>query len=101
MIAHGVDEDPVVLQLLRTQPGPLLKRISPAVAAAAIADGLETRSSRVIKPARWRPISALRGVIGPVLDARFATDRRILDLLARLDERPSPTRSPHAPERRP
>ena len=89
MIARGVDEDPVVLDLLGTQPGPLLKRITPAAAATAIADGLESRSARVIRPARWRPVSALRGLLGPALDARLVTDRRILDLLARLDERPA------------
>jgi pimeloyl-ACP methyl ester carboxylesterase len=95
MITRGVDEDPLVLDLLGTQPAPLLKRITPAMAAAAIADGLEARSARVVRPARWRPISALRGLIGPALDARFAADRRTLDLLARLDERPAHTRPRH------
>jgi NAD(P)-dependent dehydrogenase (short-subunit alcohol dehydrogenase family) len=98
MIARGVDEDPVVLELLGTLPKPMLKRITPATAAAAIADGLEARSSRVIRPALWRPISALRGLIGPALDARFANDRRILDVLARLDDRPVPT--PSQPSRK-
>jgi hypothetical protein len=65
----------------------MLRRITPAAAATAIADGLEARSSCVIRPALWRPLSALRGLIGPGLDARFATDRRILDVLARLDAR--------------
>ncbi len=87
MIARGVDEDPVVLELLGTLPKPMLRRITPAAAAAAIADGLEARSSRVIRPVLWRPLSGLRGLIGPILDARFATDRRILDVLARLDAR--------------
>jgi len=87
MIARGVDEDPMVLELLGTLPKAMLRRITPAAAATAIADGLETRSSRVIRPALWRPLSALRGLIGPGLDARFATDRRILDVLARLDAR--------------
>jgi hypothetical protein len=98
MIARGVDEDPVVLELLGTLPKPMLKRITPATAAAAIANGLEARSSRVIRPALWRPISALRGLIGPALDARFANDRRILDVLARLDDRPVPT--PSQPSRK-
>ena len=89
MIARGVDEDPVVLELLGVLPKPMLRRISPATAAAAIADGLEARSARVIRPALWRPVSALRGLLGPGLDARFANDRRILDVLARLDARPA------------
>jgi len=76
-----------VLELLGTLPKAMLRRITPAAAATAIANGLEARSSRVIRPALWRPMSALRGLIGPGLDARFTADRRILDVLARLDAR--------------
>jgi hypothetical protein len=72
----------------------MLKRITPASAAVAIADGLESRASRVICPALWRPVCALRGLVGPGLDARFATDRRILDVLARLDARGAATPGP-------
>jgi NAD(P)-dependent dehydrogenase (short-subunit alcohol dehydrogenase family) len=89
MIAHGVDEDPMVLELLGTLPAPLLARITPT----AIADGLERRSSRVIRPALWRPVSALCGLLGPALDARFAADRRILDVLSRLDARGASSRN--------
>ena len=92
IIKHGVDNDDVVLELLATMPKPLLKRVSPASAANAIVDGLEQRSTRVIHPRVWRPVSALRGLLGPSMDARFAGDRRILDVLARLDARPIPTR---------
>ena len=74
----------------------MLKRVTPASAATAIADGLEQRSARVIHPELWRPVSALRGLLGPSLDARFAGDRRILDVLARLDARPTPTSAAHA-----
>ncbi|GAB4008832.1 SDR family NAD(P)-dependent oxidoreductase [Nocardioides ultimimeridianus] len=87
MIARGVDEDPMVLELLGTLPKAMLRRITPAVAATAIADGLESRSARVIRPGLWRPVSALRGLLGPALDARFTRDRRILDVLVRLDAR--------------
>ncbi|MFC7502771.1 hypothetical protein ACFQRR_11985, partial [Nocardioides sp. GCM10030258] len=87
---NGVDADDVVLQLLSALPNPMRKRVTPASAATAIADGLEQRSVRFIHPRVWRPVSALRGLLGPGLDARFATDRRILDVLARLDERPMP-----------
>ncbi|MFL6173298.1 MAG: SDR family NAD(P)-dependent oxidoreductase [Marmoricola sp.] len=93
MIAHGVDEDPMVLELLGTLPAPMLTRITPTAAATAIVDGLERRSSRVIRPTLWRSVSALRGLLGPVLDARFATDRRILDVLARLDARGASSRN--------
>jgi len=95
MIKHGVDEDDMVIELLSQLPKPMLKRVSPASAATALVNGIERRSSRVIHPGLWRPVSALRGLLGPALDARFAKDRRILDVLARLDARPAaaPTRS--------
>lgn len=93
MIKHGVDNDDVVLELLSTLPKPMLKRVTPASAANVIVDGLEQRSARVIHPRVWRPVSALRGILGPSLDAKFAGDRRILDVLARLDARPTSTAS--------
>jgi len=95
MVKHGVDEDDVVIELLSQLPKPMLKRVSPASAAAALVDGIERRSSRVIHPGLWRPVSALRGLLGPAMDARFSADRRILDVLARLDARPAaaPTRN--------
>ena len=89
MIARGVDGDPVVLELLGALPRAMLKRITPAQAATGIADGLEARAARVIRPQLWRPVSSLRGLLGPALDTRFTQDRRILDVLARLDARPS------------
>jgi NAD(P)-dependent dehydrogenase (short-subunit alcohol dehydrogenase family) len=103
MIARGVDEDPVVMELLGTLPKAMLKRITPAQAAAGIVDGLESRAARVIRPNLWRPVSSLRGLLGPALDTRFSQDRRILDVLARLDARPSavaPSTIPAAPSRR-
>jgi NAD(P)-dependent dehydrogenase (short-subunit alcohol dehydrogenase family) len=89
MITHGVDEDPLVLDLLGALPKSLMKRVTPASAAKAIADGLERRTPRVIHPSRWSAISAARGLIGPVLDNKLTTDRTVLDVLARLDQRAS------------
>lgn len=102
MIARGVDEDPVVVELLDALPKAMLKRITPAQAAAGIAEGLEARAARVILPNLWRPVSSWRGFLGPVLDSRFARDRRILDVLARLDARLStpPVAVPAALSRR-
>jgi NAD(P)-dependent dehydrogenase (short-subunit alcohol dehydrogenase family) len=104
MIARGVDEDPVVMELLGALPKVMLKRITPTQAAASIADGLERRSARVIRPSLWGPVSSLRGLLGPTLDTRFSRDRHILDILARLDARPTPAPTPAvtsaAPSRR-
>ena len=72
MIKHGVDDDPIVDELLAALPRALLKRLQPDAAATALADGLTHRSPRVMAPARWKPISALRGLIAPALDPRLA-----------------------------
>ncbi|QDN74478.1 SDR family NAD(P)-dependent oxidoreductase (plasmid) [Streptomyces sp. S1A1-7] len=88
MIKHGVDEDPTIAELLaRTSPRPLLKRIEPDEAAQAIANAIEHRSPRVIQPARWTPLSVLRGVINPSIDARMAGDRKVRALLRKLEAR--------------
>ena len=87
MIKHGVDDDPIVDELLAALPRPLLKRLQPDAAATALADGLTHRSPRVMAPARWKPISALRGLIAPALDPRLARNPRTLAALTELDAR--------------
>ena len=87
MIKHGVDGDPVVDELLAALPRPLLKRLQPDAAATALADGLTHRSPRVMAPARWQPISALRGIVAQALDPRLARNPRTQGALAELDTR--------------
>ena len=87
MIRGGVDADPHVLALLSAMPKFILKRIQPKTAAAAIADGLERRQRSVTVPGRWRPVAALRGVAGPVVDARLASDAAVRRALAQLENR--------------
>lgn len=87
MTKQGVHEDPVVVELLSTLPKSMLKRVSPQSAAMAIAEGIESRSARVVHPARWKAMSALRGVIGFAFDDRLVKNRATLDILARLDSR--------------
>jgi NAD(P)-dependent dehydrogenase (short-subunit alcohol dehydrogenase family) len=93
MVKQGVDEDPVVFDLLATLPRAMLKRVTPQSAAIAIADGLERRTVRVVHPSRWKTLSALRGLVGFALDDRLVKDRKILDILARLDARSSPRKA--------
>ncbi|MEE6176143.1 hypothetical protein [Mycobacterium sp. 050134] len=57
MIKHGVDDDPLVDELLAALPRVMLKRLQPDAAATALADDLAHRSPRVREPARWKPIS--------------------------------------------
>ena len=68
-------------------PKYILKRIKPQTAAAAIADGLERRQSSITVPGRWRPVAALRGVAGPIGDAKLARDAAVQRALAKLENR--------------
>lgn len=90
MIKDGVDADPIAAQLLSALPRPFRLRLQPEAAAAGLADGLTRRAPRVVVPARWKFVSALRGVINPVLDARLTRDQRTLDVLTQLDSRIPP-----------
>ena len=87
MITQGVDGDPLADRLLATMPQTMLKRIAPETAAAAIVDGLARRSPTVFAPARWKTLSALRGLVNPVLDSRMSRDLRTQAALAALDAR--------------
>jgi NAD(P)-dependent dehydrogenase (short-subunit alcohol dehydrogenase family) len=87
MIKQGVDGDPVVDELLATLPRPFLKRLQPATAATALADGLAHRSPRVMQPSRWKPLSALRGLLAPAMDSHLVRHPRTLAALSNLDAR--------------
>jgi NAD(P)-dependent dehydrogenase (short-subunit alcohol dehydrogenase family) len=87
MIKHGVDNDPIVEELLATLPRPLLKRLQPDTAATTLADGLAHRSPRIMEPSRWKPLSALRGLLAPAMDSHLTRDRRTLSALSKLDAR--------------
>lgn len=87
MIRHGIDADPQVSALLSAMPKFVLKRIQPSTAAAAIADGLERRRTSIMVPGRWRPVAALRGVAGPIVDAKLARDAAVRRALVKLENR--------------
>jgi len=87
MIRQGVDADPQAHALLSAMPKFILKRIQPQTAAAAIANGLERRQRSITVPGRWRPIAALRGVAGPIVDAKLARDAGVRRALAQLENR--------------
>jgi NAD(P)-dependent dehydrogenase (short-subunit alcohol dehydrogenase family) len=66
-------------------PDWLLKRITPAEAGAGLVHGIEERAPRVFVPKWWRYVSALRGLIMPLLDRRMENDQRMAALLRDLD----------------
>ncbi len=63
----------------------LLKRITPAEAAAGLLRGIEERAPRVFVPRWWRYVSALRGIVNPLLDKRMESDAKTRALVADLD----------------
>lgn len=92
MIKRGIDDDPLVHDVMAAAlPRPLLKRLPPTTAAAALADGIARRAPHVVAPARWKPLSSLRGLIAPVLDPRLARDSRTQAALSALDARTQTT----------
>jgi len=55
-------------------PDFLRKRIGPDEAGAAVVRGIEDRAPRIFAPKWWRYVSALRGILNPLLDRRFERD---------------------------
>jgi NAD(P)-dependent dehydrogenase (short-subunit alcohol dehydrogenase family) len=68
-------------------PAFLLKRITPAQAAAAFVRGIEDRAPRVFAPKWWRYYSAFRGLINPLLDKRTEREAKTQSLIKEIDER--------------
>ncbi len=66
-------------------PGFLLKRITPEEAGAGLVRGIEERAPRVFVPKWWRYISALRGLVNPLLDRRMEKDPKVAALIRDLD----------------
>lgn len=58
-------------------PAFLRRRISPERAGATIVRALEERAPRAFAPWEWRYISALRGLLNPLLDRRMDRDAAI------------------------
>lgn len=65
----------------------LMRRITPVEAGNAVVHGIETRAPRIFAPRWWRYLSALRGLLGPLLDRRAEKDPRILAAIREAEER--------------
>ncbi|MFL5898508.1 MAG: short-chain dehydrogenase/reductase [Solirubrobacterales bacterium] len=63
----------------------LLKRISPEEAGAGLVRGIEERAPRIFVPKWWRYVSALRGLINPLLDKRMETEPKFAELVRDID----------------
>ncbi|HEY1359992.1 MAG TPA: short-chain dehydrogenase/reductase [Thermoleophilaceae bacterium] len=78
-------EDPIAAAVDDMAPAFMLRRLSPAQAGAAIVNGIERRAPRIVAPGWWKVLSALRGILNPLLDARMERDRRSADLVRRAE----------------
>jgi NAD(P)-dependent dehydrogenase (short-subunit alcohol dehydrogenase family) len=87
MVHQGMDRDPLVRDMTNSLPKPLRKRLQPSAAGEAIVRGIERRQPRVIQPRRWTAISVLRGILGPLSDARLERDAQVQAHLRALDAR--------------
>jgi NAD(P)-dependent dehydrogenase (short-subunit alcohol dehydrogenase family) len=65
--------------------GRLAKRIPPSEAGAAVVRGIEQRAPRIFAPKWWRYVSALRGLINPLLDRRFERDAAIVEMVREVE----------------
>jgi NAD(P)-dependent dehydrogenase (short-subunit alcohol dehydrogenase family) len=63
--------------LEKLAPAFMMKRITPPQAGAAVVKGIEERAPRIFAPRWWRYLSALRGLLNPLLDRRSERDPRI------------------------
>jgi NAD(P)-dependent dehydrogenase (short-subunit alcohol dehydrogenase family) len=63
----------------------LLKRIPPEEAGAAVVRGIEERAPRIFAPKWWRYVSAVRGILNPILDRRFDRDRRMFETVRAVE----------------
>lgn len=66
-------------------PGFLSRRIAPDEAGAAVVRGIEERSPRIFAPKWWRYVSALRGILNPLLDRRFERDRTMIETVREVE----------------
>jgi NAD(P)-dependent dehydrogenase (short-subunit alcohol dehydrogenase family) len=66
-------------------PDFLLKRITPDEAGAGLVRGIEERAPRIFVPKWWRYVSALRGLINPLLDRRMESDAKMAALIRDID----------------
>jgi NAD(P)-dependent dehydrogenase (short-subunit alcohol dehydrogenase family) len=68
-------------------PDFLMRRITPPQAGAAVVKGIEERAPRIFAPKWWRYLSALRGLLNPLLDRRTERDRRIAAAIRHAETR--------------
>jgi NAD(P)-dependent dehydrogenase (short-subunit alcohol dehydrogenase family) len=86
MVRVALDRQPGGQRLQELFPDWFFRRLEPEEAGAAIARGVEARAPRVFAPRWWRYVSALRGVLNPLLDRRAERDANIARAIRLMEE---------------
>jgi len=87
MVQEALDEKEAGGTMQDTLPKFLMKRIKPEQAGAAVVRGVEERAPRVFAPKWWRYVSALRGILGPLMEKRLPRDPRAVAALRAAEDR--------------
>jgi NAD(P)-dependent dehydrogenase (short-subunit alcohol dehydrogenase family) len=78
-------EQPHSARMQENLPDFLRKRIKPDEAGAAIVRGIEERAPRIFAPKWWRYLSALRGIINPLIDRRQERDQTMITTIREIE----------------
>lgn len=81
MVQDVMDRDDLAADREELFPEFIRRRISPAQAGEAVAEGVLRRRARVIAPRYWTALSVLRGVVNPALDLLTSKQRRVQDAI--------------------
>ena len=77
----GAFSEPIVTRMRKLAPRFMTRQIPVAKAGEAVVVGIEGRAPRVIVPAEYAVFFWLRGILGPLMDRRFATDERLAGIV--------------------
>jgi NAD(P)-dependent dehydrogenase (short-subunit alcohol dehydrogenase family) len=72
-------------QMEENVPRWTLKRIQSDEAAASLVRGIEERAPRTFAPSWWRYVSALRGILNPILDRRFDRNPKMFETVRQVE----------------
>jgi NAD(P)-dependent dehydrogenase (short-subunit alcohol dehydrogenase family) len=84
-LVNDAFERPHSNRMQENLPGFLSKRIEPDEAGAAVVRGIEERAPRTFAPKWWRYVSALRGILNPLLDRRFERDPTMIETIREVE----------------
>ena len=85
MVRQGLDREQAGERIQELLPKLFLRRIKVEKAGAAIVRGIEKRAPRIFAPRWWRYVSALRGILNPLLDRRLVSDPRVAAALRQAE----------------